>query len=185
MVLRDSRPNATGRQSGKQSGFARKVASPPKGEPFVQLTRELLESPAWRGMSINCRKLIDFLMCDHMNHAGQENGKLMAPYDQLVVYGLTRSEIANAIDEAEYLRLILVERGGRWAGTNRPSTYELTFLPKQHPNPMTPTNDWKKTTEEEVALYRQRKKQRPLKNRIPSSTSRTTVVRLPELRTVN
>lgn len=173
MPARDSKPNNTGRASGQQSGHAKKVASPPKGEPFVQLTRELLTSPAWRAMSINCSKLISFLMIDHMNHAGLENGNLRATYDQLVAFGLTRSHIASAITEAEYLRLIWVVRGGRWAGTNRPSIFELTFVAKQRPHPMFPTDDWKKTTQEDAAKYQKPKRK---KNRIPSSQSGTTVV---------
>lgn len=185
MAARESAPNATGRASGKQSGRAKRAAAPSRGEPFVQLTRELLCSPAWRGMSINCRRLIDFLLCDHMNHAGQENGSLKAPYDQLVIFGLTRSEIAAAVREAEYLRLTRVEHGGRYAGSNKPSMYELTFLGKQRPHPFPATNDWKKTTEQEVREFRERERLRPksrrAKNRIPSSGTRITVVREPAL----
>lgn len=156
----------------------------PKGEPFVQLTRELLASPAWRAMSINCRRLIDFVLIEQMNHAGQENGHLLATYDQLVAYGLTRSEISSAIREAEYLGLIRVDHGVRWAGKSEPSIYEITFMPKQRPNPEFPTNDWKRITEEDVIrlrqenqLARRRKKQKAI------STSRTTPdlkVELPE-----
>lgn len=185
MSARDSSPNATGRASGKQSGKAQKVATPPRGEPWVWLTRELLHSPAWCSMSINCRKLVDFLMCDHMNHAGLENGDLMATYDQLVSYGLTRSQISPAIREAEYLRLIRVERGGRRAGTNQPSTYEMTFLPVMRPSPREPTNDWRKTTEADVKRFRELERRRQPKNRIPSSTLRTTVVPLYELPRAN
>lgn len=178
MPARDSKPNNTGRASGQQSGRAKKVSRPPKGEPFVQLTRELLSSPAWRAMSVNCHRLVSFLMVDHMNHAGLENGNLMATYDQLVEFGLTRSQIASAVQEAEYLRLLRVDRGGRWAGTNRPSIYELTFFAKQRPYPIAATDDWKKTTPEEAGNYQKPKRQ---KNRIPSSQLRTTVVRKPAL----
>ena len=178
MTTRDSKPNNTGRASGKQAGRAKSAMQVPKDVPWIPLTRDLLESAAWRGMSINCRKLIDFLIVDHMNHAGQENGNLKAPYDQLVTFGLTRSRIASAVHEAEYLRLIRVERGGRWAGSNRPSTYELTFLHKQRPTPTPPANDWKKTTEQEVAKFQKPARQ---KNRIPSSQSDTAVVRKVEL----
>lgn len=174
MVARSSGPNNTGRASGKQSGKAKKVMQVTKGEPFVMLTRELVSSPAWQAMSINCRKFIDFLLIEHMNHAGQENGHLLATYGQLNAFGLTHSEISSAIREAEQLGLIRFDPGKLWAGKNQLSTYELTFLPKQQPNPEFPTNDWKRTSEEDVARIRQTKRAlRRKKKQKSTSTSRT------------
>ena len=82
-----------GRSSGIWSGRQGTNRRPPKGEPWIWLTRELLSSASWRATSINCRRLIDFLLVEHMNHAGTENGNLAAPYDHLVPWGLTRSGI--------------------------------------------------------------------------------------------
>ena len=182
------KPNATGRSSGKRTGRAGKAHRPPKDEPWVWLTRELLNSPAWRTKSINTIRLIDFLCVEHMNHAGTANGNLMATYDQLVVYGLTRCQIRMAVEEAEFLGLIRFKRGGRWAGTNQPSTYRLTFLPDREGNP--PTNEWKGKTEDAISEWKQecsqlqrahRARRAHRKKEIPGSTSRTTVVRPPEL----
>ena len=83
------RPDATSRSSGRLSGSrAKKLRGPPKGESWVWLTRELVSSPAWRHRSINCVRFIDFLMAEHMNHSGFENGNLIATYDQLVAWGI-------------------------------------------------------------------------------------------------
>ena len=83
-MMRDSRPNNTGRSSGKlSSNRAKKLLGPPKDEPWFWLSHELVSSPAWRSRSINCVRLIDFLMVEFMNHAGTENGNLKATYDQL------------------------------------------------------------------------------------------------------
>ena len=60
------KPDATGRSSGKLSGRARRLRSPPRGESWIWLTRELLESPAWRALNPNARKLIDFLLVEYM-----------------------------------------------------------------------------------------------------------------------
>ncbi len=183
---RFGRPNATGRSSGKRTGKEASIYRPPKGEPFVWLTRELVSSPAWRSRSINCARLIDFLMVEHMNHAGTENGNLKATYDQLAAWGLTRSEICPAIEEAGFLGLVRSMRGGRWAGTNQPSIYRLTFLADREDNPA--TNDWKGKTTEAIETWRKDRTQRNRARRerrqkqIPSATSRTTVVRLSELR---
>jgi hypothetical protein len=151
-MSRFGKPDATGRSSGIRAGRQGKIHRPPKGEPWVWLTRELLRSDAWRNRGINCARLLDFLMIEHMNHAGTENGKLAATYDQLVVYGLTRSEIRSAIEEAETLGLLRFKRGGRWAGTNQPSRYRLTFLPSRDHLP--PTNEWKQLAQENIEIWR-------------------------------
>ena len=151
------KPDATGRSSGKRPGRAGKAQRPPKGEPWIWLTRELLSSPAWRARSINAVRLIEFLQIEHMNHAGTENGNLKATYDQLVAFKLTRSQIRKAIEEAEFLGLIRFQRGGRWAGTNQPSTYRLTFLPDRESN--LPTNEWKGKTEEAISTWKQEQAQ--------------------------
>lgn len=100
----------------------------PKGEPFVQHSLELITSDAWRYQSIHCRKLIEFLEIEHLNHAGYENGNLMATYSQLEKFGINRRFISKAIDEAEDRGLILVERGMR-INLNKscPNTFMLTY----------------------------------------------------------
>ena len=186
-MARIGRPNATGRSSGKLSGNrAKRLHAPPKHEPWIWLTRELVSNPVWRSRGINCVRLIEFLMVEHMNHAGTENGNLNATYDQLKEWGLTRSQIRPAIEEADFLGLVRFVRGGRWAGTNQPSTYRLTFWADREGNPA--TNDWKGKTAEAIAAWKQDRAQRNRKRRerhrkqIPSATLRTTVVPLYELR---
>ncbi len=145
------KPDATGRSSGVFKSRDRKIYGPPKGEPWVWLTVELLASPAWKALSINGRRLVEFLMVEHRNQGGRENGNLHAPYDQLVSWGLTRCCIHEAIKEAEFLGLLHVEQGGRWAATNVPSTYRLTFYADRDGNYA--TNDWKGKTAEAVAAW--------------------------------
>lgn len=135
-----------------RKNYLKRIHGPPEGEPWVWLTTELLASDPWRAMSINARRLIDFLLIEHRNHAGLENGNLKAPYDQLEKAGLTRECIAAAIDEAVFLGLIRVERGGRYAGTNRPSTYRLTFRAAKDNAP--PTNDWKRISASRIKAWR-------------------------------
>ncbi len=183
---RFGKPDKTGRSSGIRTSRDRHINSPPPGEPFAWLTRDLIVSPAWRARSINCVRLINFLLMEWMNHAGTENGNLKATYDQLVAHGLTRSEIRPATEEAEFLGLIRFERGGRWAGTNKPSRFRLTFYADKDGAPA--TNQWQAKTDEIIAEWmndrvRHRQARRtPKKKQIPGSTSRTTVVQLSELR---
>jgi hypothetical protein len=102
-----------------------KRGGPPKGQPWVWLTRDMLAGSAWQGLGINARRLIDFLLIEHMSHGGQRNGYLLAPRDQLVDFGIGYRLISPAIKEARDSGLVDVKPGtGR-----RPSTFALTWLP--------------------------------------------------------
>jgi len=102
-----------------------KPSGPPKGEPWVWITRKLFESDAWRSQSINCRRFLDFLMLEHMGHGGKENGNLRAPHRQLEAFGVGARHITAAIREAEELGLVDCHRGGMRVATR----YTLTWLP--------------------------------------------------------
>lgn len=94
------------------------------GKNFVMLTRELVGSDAWRSASINARRLLDFLIVQHLSRAGKDNGKLKAPYEQLVTFGISSSVIADVMREVEELGLVEAERHGMRVAT----TYTLTWL---------------------------------------------------------
>ena len=113
------------------SGQLKDVARP-EGV-FVMLELELLVSPAWQGQSINCRRLIDRLMIEHMRHAGQENGNLKVSYDHFEEGGIARVYIKPAQLEAVARGLVAIEEGHyRGAAQTVPSKYRLTFLPGVH-----------------------------------------------------
>ncbi len=182
------KPDKTGRSSGRRVGRAGKAHRPPKHEPWVWHTRKLFCSPSWRARSINCVRLLSFLEVEYMNHAGRENGNLKATYDQLVASGMTRGLLRAAIEEAEFLGLLRFERGGRWAGSNQPSIYRLTYLPDRDDNP--PSNEWKLRTQDQIEEWKRNRSERKkaVKQRkqkqFPGASSRTTVVPLPELREI-
>ena len=186
MASHGSKPDVTGRSSGKWPARQKKVFGPPKDEPWAWLPTSLMASPAWRMRSVNATRLIDFLIIEHQNHAGLENGNLKATYDQLVEYGLTRCWIKPAILEAVFLGLVAVTyEGGRYAGNNQPSTYRLTFYANREGHPA--TNNWKGKTAEAIREWKgdiasQKAKKTRRKKQIRSSQKRTTVVRLCELR---
>src|SRR5690242_16231849 len=81
-------------------------------EPWVWQTRELRASDAWRSAGINARRFIDFLLLEHMNHGGKENGLLKAPHRQLEDFGIGARRITDTIREAEGLGLVECHRGG-------------------------------------------------------------------------
>ena len=144
--------NATGRSSGKLSGRDGKWRRAPEGEPWVWMTREMLSSPAMRAISLNGRRLLDRLQIEHANHAGTENGNLMATHEQLVEFGLSRRLIADAINELVFFGFVRVERGRfTRAGVKAPNLFRLTFYPDAEGRPA--TNEWKGMTEEAIAVW--------------------------------
>ena len=145
-------------RSGKKSF---KVNNPPKDQPWIWLTAELVNSLAWRSMSINCQKLVNRLIIEHRNHGGYENGHLVCTYKDFVEYGLTRNNIRSAIEEAQALGLVKHQRGERVFAKNQPNSYTLTFYATENMYP--PTNDWKKLTEERLIFFRNKTKQQKRK----------------------
>ena len=142
MSGRFGKPDATGRSSGKRSGSDRKLRSPPKGEAWAWITRDMLASPSMRALSLTGRRLLDFLLLEDMNHAGTENGALLATKDQLMAFGLSRRLIAPAIRELVFLGLVRVERGRLTrGGVKAPNLYRLTFYADNKGAPA--TNVWK------------------------------------------
>jgi hypothetical protein len=141
----------------RYSGRKRDAWSIPEGEPFVWQTRELIQSPAWRGRSINLVRLLDSLLDEHMGHAGTHNGNLIQTYDQLERAGLTRRLIPRTIAEGEARGLVVVERGGRKGHVeNHLNRYRLTWFGTRRRDEFSgwvhepPTNEWQRVTEAQV-----------------------------------
>src|SRR5688572_3082954 len=105
---------------------------PPEGEPWVWLTREMLESQAWRSLTAGGHRVIERLMIEHMNHGGTRNGDLVSTYVQFQSHGISRKAVSAAIGNAQRAGFIdIVERGQRGYGiARRPSRYALTWLPR-------------------------------------------------------
>jgi hypothetical protein len=126
-----------------------------KANAWAWLPRDLLASEAWRSMSIHCRRFIDFLMIDHCAHAGRENGRLQATYNQLVRFGISRRHIARAIRETTDRGLVRVTRAGGLFGVESrrtPSLYRLTWIGTAYPAAQ-PTNEWRRYQREKISRH--------------------------------
>ena len=145
MAGRFGKPDATGRSSGKLGGRRGRMQKPPEGEPWVWLTREILASDAWKSLGVNARRFLDFLLIEHMNHAGTENGNLRATYGQLEAFGVGAKYVSAAIAEAEAVGLIDAHRGGMRTAT----IFTLTWLPDRDGAPA--TDRWKRTRNQKSA----------------------------------
>lgn len=117
---------------------------------FIIHKRELLESYSWRNMSINCFRLISLLELNYMSSAGEDNGRLLATYNQIKNFGIRKNSIKKAIEEAYHLGLIKYKLSNT-IGKYGKYTYEftLTYLPESFIEKgvrlfTMPTNEWKK-----------------------------------------
>jgi hypothetical protein len=100
---------------------------------FVPRLIEMLESPAWRVLSLSARRVIERIEIELGHHGGriEENGKLPVTFDQFVTHGVERHSIKPAIAEASALGFIAVTVPGRAGNAEwrRPTRFRLTYLP--------------------------------------------------------
>ncbi len=126
-------------------------------ESFVQIPLKLLESDAWRNRPINCIRLMDRLIIEHIRQGGRENGNLIVTYNEFQKHGIPRKYIKGAIKNAEELKLIRVEYGCYYDAKRKyPNKYTLTFFKEKIFDEKlnvncwrAPSNDWRKYTHHE------------------------------------
>jgi hypothetical protein len=142
-----------GRRKQDRLGFLTRkdkmrLNAPPQGEPWIWFTQEMLESGAYRSLSINARRALDRINVEHMRHAGLKNGRLKVTWNDFVQWGIGRRLITRALNELIAAGLLAIEQIGRRSnGIERgePTRYRLTFLPVAEPTNSRPaTDDWKK-----------------------------------------
>jgi hypothetical protein len=123
-------------------------------EAFIMIRRIMLESPAWRVLSITARRALNAIEREHLRHAGKDNGKLIVTYKTLAEYCLAGDQhlISQALRELEALGFIVVKRGkGGNAGRYEPNEFGLTYLPWHNG---APTDEWSQITTIEEAKQR-------------------------------
>jgi hypothetical protein len=112
----------------------------------------MLESPAYRTLSLSAHMVISRIEVELAHHGGNDNGQLPVTVDQFVEYGMHRSSVAPAIREAEALGFIRVERGrGGNADYRRPNKFYLTYSNWRGSKAEPPSHDWKRIKSMEEA----------------------------------
>jgi hypothetical protein len=121
------------------------------GQFAAQLV-EMLESPAYRVLSLSAHRVLSRIQIEFAHHGGTENGRLPVTYDQFCEYGLHRHAIGPAVRELEALGFIEVtERGRPGNGEFRaPNKFRLTFRPTSK---AAETNEWRKIETIEAAEF--------------------------------
>jgi hypothetical protein len=119
---------------------------------------EMLESPAYRVLSLSAHRVISRVEVELAHHGGNDNGRLPVPVNDFVDYGVDRASVAPAIREAEALGFIRVTQRGRGGNADHrtPNLFYLTFAPGRESRAQPPSHDWRKieTVEEAVQIAR-------------------------------
>ena len=134
-VLGGRKVNATGRATGAlRSNRRTKI----QGQ-FAARTIEMLESPAFRVLSLSARRVLDELA----HHGGQDNGRLPVTYQHFHEYGIHRHAISPGIRECVALGFVEVTERGRAGNAEfrSPNLFRLTYKPTRAEGP---TDDWRR-----------------------------------------
>lgn len=125
---------------------------------FASRLIELLESPAWRTLSLSARRVIERIEIELAHHGGNDNGRLPVTYQNFCDYGIAYKAIAPAVREAAALGFIEVTEKGRAGNAEfrSPSLFRLTFVPQRYGN----THEWRKIATMEDAEHLAREARR-------------------------
>lgn len=126
------------------------------GGQFAPRLIEMLESPAYRALSLSARRVLERIEIELAQHGGQDNGGLPVTYDDFQRYGIDRHLIAPAIRELVALKFIEITRPGRAGNAEyrAPNLFRLTY---RHTKQAEPSHDWRRvaTAEQATKLGRQ------------------------------
>lgn len=165
----------------KTFSLVKKRTQPPTDQGgWIAITRDFLESAAYRSLSVNARKALDRLLIEHISHGRCANGNMIVTHDQLYEYGVTFGSIADALEELAYKGLVKMQKGRAGNGTAHPTIYTLTFDGTHDGLPA--TNEWKAFTMAEACLWsevirKERAETRAKPGRKKNSSLRDSVVR--------
>jgi hypothetical protein len=107
---------------------------------------DMLESPAWRVLSLSARRVLDRIEIELAHHGGNDNGRLPVTKQDFIDYGVHNDGVAPAIRELEALGFIRVTERGRGGNAEHrhPNRFFLTYAHCRSGRDWPPTHDWRK-----------------------------------------
>jgi hypothetical protein len=118
---------------------------------FAARLIEMMESPAYRVLSLSAHRALSRIEIEWAHHGGQDNGQLPVTFDDFERYGVNRHAIGPALAELEALGFIVITEKGKMARAadyRRPNKFLLTSRPAN--KGVDPLHKWRrfKTMEE-------------------------------------
>jgi hypothetical protein len=103
----------------------------------------MLESPAWRVLSLSARRILDRVEIELARHAGLDNGTLPITHQHFVEYGVHKDCVGPAIRECSALGFLEVTERGRAGNAEfrAANKFRLTYRPV---NRADPTDEWRR-----------------------------------------
>jgi DNA-binding transcriptional MocR family regulator len=102
-------------------------------EAWAARSIEMLESPAYRVLSLSAHRILSRIEVEFAHHAGKDNGQLPVTFDDFAEYGVHRMAIGPALEELEALGFIEITAHGKPAEAaeyRRPNKFMLMSRPK-------------------------------------------------------
>jgi len=119
----------------------------------------MLESPAYRALSLSARRIIDRIEIELAHHGGRDNGKLPVTYEDLIAYGVHKDACAPGLREVQAFGFIECTERGRAGNAEfrTASKYRATFRDTDRAKP---TDEWKRiaTIEQAEAIAKAARK---------------------------
>jgi hypothetical protein len=155
-------PQRTRNRSGQKGGASK--ARFPDHEPHIRLRFCMMESPAWKALSLSARRVLDRIEIEFGRRKGnpEANGDLIVTYDDFVAYGITRRLVRPALNEVIALGFVRVTRMGA-AGNADDRMATMYLITYQHAGSAQYVEDnWKriKTDEEAEAIAKAARKRK-------------------------
>jgi hypothetical protein len=118
---------------------------------FTTLPLDMLQSPAWRVLSLSAHRVIYRVSIELRQHAGNVGDGLCVTYDDFEEYGIHRHAVAAAIREAVALGFLEIMRPGRAGNAEyrRATLYRPTFEMRVDGEP---THEWRQIKTLEQAM---------------------------------
>jgi len=98
---------------------------------FVAHRIEMIESPAWRALSLSGRRVVDRIEIEQGHHGGKDNGRLPVTFDDFEDFGISHKSVAPAIREVQALGFAEITERGRPSESDfgrHPNHFRLTYL---------------------------------------------------------
>jgi hypothetical protein len=113
---------------------------------FVMHPIEMLESAAYRALSVSGHRILARIEIEHGHHGGKENGKLPVTFDNFEEYGMSPKSVAPALREVQALGFVIVTKRGRPSKSDfgrHPNHFGLTYIRGPAPKFADASNEWK------------------------------------------
>jgi hypothetical protein len=134
---------------------------------FAPRLIDMLESPAYRVLSVSAHRVLSRLEIEHGHHGGLENGSLPVTFENFIDYGMDRNAIGPAIRECVALGFVEIMQHGRAGNAEfrQSNLFRLTYV---FTKDAAATHDWRKieTMEGAQALAAAARRPLPCKPRL-------------------